>query len=79
MDLKFIISILALMKLRSSNNRLVDNEIAELADEQLKQSQQVKVKWSDFVTKVSLRRPLIVAMVIQMSQQFSGEMPKSLF
>lgn len=61
------------MKLRSNNNRLVENEIAALADEQLKLSQQVKVKWSDFVSKVSLRRPLIVAVVIQMSQQFSGK------
>ena len=62
----------ALMKLRDGNAQLVDNEMQQLADEKYRLSQQSEIAWSDFWTKRTLMRPLIVACVLQLSQQLSG-------
>ena len=53
---------------------LVESEIKELEEEKERLSQQTKVKWSEFWTRKTLRRPLIVTVVIQMSQQLSGKL-----
>ncbi len=63
----------ALIKLRGFNNlSLVQNELDELEEEKMQLSNQTEFKWSDFIEKKYLFRPLIVTIVIQMSQQFSG-------
>jgi hypothetical protein len=63
-----------LMKLRNNDAILVDAELENLEKEKYVLSQQAKVKWSDFWNEKSLFRPLIVTIVIQMSQQFSGNL-----
>ena len=63
-----------LMKLRNNDATLVDAELENLEKEKYILSQQAKVKWSDFWNEKSLFRPLIVTIVIQMSQQFSGNL-----
>jgi hypothetical protein len=67
------------MKLRENDVALVEAELETLENEQHLLSQQSKVKWSDFWNDKSLFRPLIVTIVIQMSQQFSGEFKKNKF
>ncbi len=62
------------MKLRNNDAILVDAELENLEKEKYVLSQQAKVKWSDFWNEKSLFRPLIVTIVIQMSQQFSGNL-----
>ena len=62
-----------LMKLRENDVALVEAELETLENEKYMLSQQAKVKWSDFWNDKSLFRPLIVTIVIQMSQQFSGD------
>ena len=62
------------MKLRNNDATLVDAELENLEKEKYVLSQQAKVKWSDFWNEKSLFRPLIVTIVIQMSQQFSGNL-----
>ena len=61
------------MKLRENDEALVEAELETLENEKYMLSQQAKVKWSDFWNDKSLFRPLIVTIVIQMSQQFSGD------
>ena len=61
------------MKLRENDVALVEAELETLENEKHMISQQAKVKWSDFWNDKSLFRPLIVTIVIQMSQQFSGD------
>jgi len=61
------------MKLRENDVALVEAELETLENEMYMLSQQAKVKWSDFWNDKSLFRPLIVTIVIQMSQQFSGD------
>jgi hypothetical protein len=61
------------MKLRENDVALVEAELETLENEKYMLSQQAKVKWSDFWNDKSLFRPLIVTIVIQMSQQFSGD------
>jgi SP family facilitated glucose transporter-like MFS transporter 3 len=61
-----------LLKLRDHDSRLVNAEIEDLADEKLRISQQAKVSWADMVKKPSLRRALVVTVVLQLSQQLSG-------
>ena len=48
------------MKLRNNDVVLVDAELAALADEKHRLSQQSIVKWQDFWYDTALRRPLIV-------------------
>lgn len=70
----FLISIfLALSKLRGpSNKELVENEIQELEEEIERSRQEKEVTWADMFRETHLVRPLIVTIVIQMSQQLSG-------
>jgi hypothetical protein len=60
------------MKLRNNNQQLVENELEELTTEKDRLALQAQVKWSEFWTVKTLRRPLIVTVVLQMSQQLSG-------
>lgn len=62
----------ALLKFQNYDRVLVDQELEELNVEKLKVAQDASVTWSDFWTKERLRKPLFVALVIQISQQFSG-------
>lgn len=62
----------ALKKFRNQNQSLVEEELEELEQEKEKLTSESKVKWLDFWNKNNLRRPLIVALIIQISQQFSG-------
>ena len=66
------------MKLRQNDVTLVEAELESLENEKFLLSQQAKVKWSDFWNEKSLFRPLVVTIVIQMSQQFSGNLGKLL-
>ena len=61
------------MKLRENDVALVEAELETLENEKYMLSQQAKLKWSDFWNDKSLLRPLIVTIVLQMSQQFSGD------
>lgn len=64
--------ILALLKLRNYDHALVEAELNDLADEKYRLSQQAKLRWVDFYYNKALARPLIVAIVLHMTQQFSG-------
>lgn len=64
---------LALSKLRGpSNKELVENEIQELEEEIERSRKEKEVTWADMFLETHLVRPLIVTIVIQMSQQLSG-------
>lgn len=64
---------IALRKLRGKNSeQLIQNELEQLAAEKEKISKQVKVPYLALITKPSLRRALIVSVVLQAAQQFSG-------
>ena len=56
----------------SANNALIDNELESYEEEKIQLANQKQVSWSDFWHVDYLRRPLVVTIVIQMSQQFSG-------
>ena len=62
----------ALIKLRGSDS--FDAILTELAEYELEKSAagNTSIKWSDLWTRIELRRLCIVALVINMSQQFSG-------
>ncbi len=61
-----------LLKLRDDDSRLVQAEIDDLCEEKERSSQQKSVTWGDMLTKPSLRRALVVTVVLQLSQQLSG-------
>ncbi len=61
-----------MLKLRNYDAVLIENEIDELKNERERLSLQSQVRWSEFLYVKSLRRPLIVTIVIQLSQQLSG-------
>jgi SP family facilitated glucose transporter-like MFS transporter 3 len=61
-----------LLKLRENDERLVQAEIDDLADEKQRIAQQDQVTWGDMVRRPSLRRALVVTVVLQLSQQLSG-------
>lgn len=61
-----------LLKLRDNDERLVNAEINDMKDEKARMDQQEKITWGDMFKRVELRRALVVTVVIQMSQQFSG-------
>lgn len=63
----------ALVKLRKNNRVLVDNELKSYEEEQKELACQEEFKWSDFINISYLRRPLVVTIMLQMSQQFSGK------
>lgn len=51
---------------------LVRNELEQLEEERETIARQTLFQWGDFLKKKYLYRPLVVTIVIQMSQQFSG-------
>ena len=68
-----IVFLVALIKLRGKNNlSLVENELEQLEEEKWNLSKQTEFAWSDFWKKTYLFRPMVVTVVIQLSQQFSG-------
>jgi hypothetical protein len=58
------------MKLRDNDEELVDNELSEIQKE--KASHVEKASWLDLIKKTHLLRPLIVTIMVQMSQQLTG-------
>lgn len=62
----------ALVKLRKKNKVLIESELQSYENEQQELKGQEDFKWSDFINISYLRRPLIVTIILQMSQQFSG-------
>ena len=60
------------MKIRDNNLAQVEAELNKLSIEKINMSKLTNIKWSDFLFVQALRRPLIVTMVLQMTQQFSG-------
>jgi MFS family permease len=62
-----------LKKLRGqSNNEQILEELEELSAEKALRSSQNLIRFNDLFTKPTLRRPLLLTIVIQASQQFSG-------
>ncbi|CAN5951164.1 unnamed protein product, partial [Sphagnum jensenii] len=61
-----------LKKLRNNNVDLINYELNELKIEKEIRLHQTDTPWRSFFTNRSLYRPLIVAIGIQISQQFSG-------
>lgn len=59
------------MKLRDNDNELVDNELDEIENE--KNSSVKKTSWIDMFKIRKLRQALLVTVVIQMSQQLTGQ------
>jgi hypothetical protein len=60
-----------LKKLRGSKNiEFIRNEMAELKTEKDAQKQQILVSYKDLFLKRDLRKPLIAAIVIQISQVY---------
>ncbi len=58
-------------KLRGSKNiEFIRNEMAELKTEKDAQKQQILVSYKDLFFKSDLRKPLIAAIVIQISQVY---------
>lgn len=62
-----------LMKLRDYDEVLVQAEIEELEEEKKRIAIQRKVSWADMFKRVELRRALIAAVGVQISQQLSGK------
>ena len=63
----------ALRRLRGNGSeQLIQNELEQLAAEKEKISKQEKVPYLALITKPSLRRALVVSLVLQAAQQFSG-------
>ena len=60
-------------KLRGKyESELVKNEIEQLEIESQMLKNENEVEWLDFFRKSYLRRPIIVAIIIHLSQQLSG-------
>ena len=60
------------MKIRNNDENQVEAELNKLSVEKYNLSLLPTIKWSDFVFSRALRRPLIVTIMLQMTQQFSG-------
>ncbi|KAG1660918.1 Glucose transporter type 1 [Nymphon striatum] len=60
----------ALMKLHSASS--VENDIMEMRAEEIAQQQEARITISELLRSQSLRLPLIIAVIIQLSQQLSG-------
>ena len=59
------------MKLRDNDSELVEKELDEIENEKTKLVK--KTSWIDMIKIRKLRQALIVTIVIQMSQQFTGQ------
>ncbi|XP_072047277.1 solute carrier family 2, facilitated glucose transporter member 3-like [Amphiura filiformis] len=53
-------------------NKDVENDIAEMTTEYEKEKSEEKVSIIGLITSKALRRPLVISIVLQLSQQFSG-------
>jgi sugar porter (SP) family MFS transporter len=62
----------ALLKLRNQNETQVETEMIHLSLEKDNLLQSSKLKWSDFLKRPALRRPLFVTIFIHITSQFSG-------
>lgn len=62
-----------------TNQVLIENELNSYESEKLGLELKSTVNWSDFFREASLRRPLVVAVVINMSQQLSGKYNRFIF
>lgn len=60
--------------MRGNNKLVVQSELDEFEEEKRSSIGTVTVSWPDLWNKVYLRRPLIIAIVINMSQQLSGSL-----
>ena len=62
-----------MLKLRNHDEEQVESELNDLEQEKFRLQQLAEIRWLDFIYVRALRRPLIVTIVIQMTQQFSGK------
>ena len=62
-----------MLKLRNHDEEQVEIELNDLEQEKFQLQQLAEIRWLDFIYVRALRRPLIVTIVIQMTQQFSGK------
>jgi len=58
-----------LLRLRASDNALVENEMGQLEAEKENMKHHIKVSYFSFITVYSLRKALIVSTVLQAAQQ----------
>lgn len=61
---------LALRRLRASNN--VEEDIEEMRAEQRAQQSEAMISMTELICSPTLRSPLIISIVMQLSQQLSG-------
>ena len=69
-DLKLNKSMLALKKLRNSTD--IEDDIDEMRAEEQAQRAEAKITMLELVRSPTLRLPLVIAIVMQLSQQLSG-------
>ena len=62
-----------MLKLRNHDEEQVESELNDLEQEKFRLQQLAEIRWLDFIYVRALRRPLIVTIVILMTQQFSGK------
>lgn len=62
--------IIALRRLRASNN--VEEDIEEMRAEQRAQQSEAMISMTELICSPTLRSPLIISIVMQLSQQLSG-------
>lgn len=60
----------ALKRLRASND--VEDDVEEMRAEQRAHSQEARISMLQLLRSSSLRMPLVIAVIMQLSQQFSG-------
>jgi MFS transporter, SP family, solute carrier family 2 (facilitated glucose transporter), member 1 len=68
-----------IMKRIRADSSLVEEEMNNLQAEKLASSQQKTVAWMDFFTNPILRKTILIAVGVQLSQQFSGKIFKFSF
>ena len=61
---------LALKKLRHSND--IEDDIAEMRAEEHAQKSESQIRMIELIRSPTLRLPLLIAVVMQLSQQLSG-------
>lgn len=66
----FCISLLALVRLRGCED--VSEDIQEMKEEGMRMAKEKKVTMLELFRSRSYRQPIIIAIILQLSQQFSG-------
>ena len=69
----------ALEKLRDNNQSLIEYEFNQLAMEKQKLSAQSQIAYLDLIKRAPLRRALIISIMLQACQQFSGVLVVSFY